>query len=108
MNRFWTWKCSGLWTIFLPRTCTASSGLAKWTRIVRAALRWQNSAFNGVDSDLLESVESQLDHIFGNSEGVNLQPQAGSVGHNMGNRLPLQQLLDQADSSISSLLELSI
>merc|ERR1711990_484423 len=23
MNRFWTWKCSGLWTIFLPRTCTA-------------------------------------------------------------------------------------
>merc|ERR1711907_168484 len=50
-----------------------------------------NSAFNGVDSDLLESVESQLDHIFGNSEGVN--------------RLPLQQLLDQTDSSISSLLE---
>jgi len=67
-----------------------------------------NSAFNGVDSDLLESVESQLDHIFGNSEGVNLQPQAGSVGHNMGNRLPLQQHLDQTDSSISSLLELSI
>jgi hypothetical protein len=67
-----------------------------------------NSAFNGVDSDFLESVESQLDHIFGNSEGVNLQPQAGSVGHNMGNRLPLQQHLDQTDSSISSLLELSI